>query len=480
MVCGLFEWRKFIGDELQIRVNEHKTNIIVKIKLLFAAFLAACAMSAMAQNNVAEEVAWVVGDEPIYKSDIEEQYMQAQYERTTIDGNPYCVIPERMAVEKLFLHQAQIDSISVDDNMVVQQADARINMIIANLGSKEKMEEYFRKPYPEIRQQMIDIFRDQSTIQQVQSNLTKGIKVTPKDVRNFYESLPADSLPYITKQVEVQIFTVTPVVPQSEIDDVKARLRDYSQRVTNGESEFSTLAILYSEDPGSSIKGGEIGFSGRAQLATEYANAAFNLNDSKRVSKIVETEFGYHIIQLIEKRGDRVNTRHILLRPKVPQKSIDDAITVLDSVRRDITTGKFTFEQMATLSSDKDTRNNKGIMVNSNYESPDYHTTRFEMADLNPEIATRVDKMEVGEISEPFLMIEPRTNKQNAVIVKLTNRIDGHKADFADDFQRLKSMYENKKREELIAEWIKKKQKETYVHIEDGWRDCEFQYEWIK
>ena len=459
---------------------EIKNSNIVKIKVLFAAVFAASVFGATAQNNIAEEVAWVVGDEPIFKSDIEEQYMQAQYERNNIEGNPYCVIPEKMAIEKLFLHQAVLDSVTVEDTMVIGQAEARINMIIANLGSREKMEEYFRKPYPEIRQQMIDVFRDQATIQQVQQNLTKNVKATPNDVRKFFQSLPTDSLPYITQQVEVQIMTLTPVIPQSEIDDVKSRLRDYSQRVVNGDSEFSTLAILYSEDPGSSIKGGEIGFSGRAQLATEYANAAFNLNDTKRVSKIVETEFGFHIIQLIEKRGDRVNTRHILLRPKVPQKSIDDAMAQMDSICKDMKAGKFTFEQIVAFSSDKDTRNNKGIMVNENYESPYYHSTRFEMGDLNPEIATRIDKMQEGEVSEPFLMIEPRTNKQQVAIVKLSRRIDGHKADLAEDYQRIRSMYEAKQREQLISEFIKKKQKETYVRIEEGWRDCEFKYQWIR
>lgn len=274
----------------------------------------------------------------------------------------------------------------------------------------------------------------------------------------------------------MQIITLNPTIPQQEIDEVKSRLRDYANRVNSGESEFSTLAILYSED-GSSMYGGEIGFKGKGELVPEYASVAFNLSDNKKVSKIVETEFGYHIIQLIEKRGDRVNTRHILLRPKVSEKDLTDAINRLDSVKKDISDKKFTFEEAAHyLSQDKDSRNSKGVMVNQHNG-----TTRFEMADLPQEVSKLVDKMEVGDISEPFIMMDPKRNREVVAMVKLTNRIEGHKANLSDDYQTLKQMYESAQRSKIIDEWIKKKQKETFVRIEDGWRNCEFKYDgWIK
>lgn len=445
----------------------------LKIKTFFAfAFLA---LSGYAQNNVAEEVAWVVGDEPIFKSEIEEQYMQLQYERTPLQGNPYCVIPERIALDKLFLHQAKIDSIEVSESMIIQQAERRINYFINNLGSKEKVEEYFRKPLPELREQTINMVRDQATIQEVQSKLTKDVKPTPADVRKYFNSLPKDSLPYIPLQVEVKIITLNPVIPQQEIDEVKARLRDYANKVNNGESEFSTLAILYSED-GSSVYGGEIGFMGKADLFPEYANVAFNLNDTKKVSKIVETDAGYHIIQLIEKRGDRVNTRHILLRPKVSDKDLTNALNRLDSIRGKIIDKKISFDEAAFyVSQDKDSKLNRGIMTNEKTMS-----SKFEMADLNPEIAKQVDKMQVGEISKPFVLMNPKTNRETVAIVQLTRRIEGHKADLAEDYQTVKGMYENSKKQQILADWIKNKQKNTYVRIEEGWRDCEFQYEWGK
>ena len=448
----------------------------MKIKFAIIALLLGVAVQASAQNNIAEEVAWVVGDEPIYKSDIEEQYMQLQYERQPIDGNPYCVIPERMAIEKLFLHQAKIDTVKVQDAMVIQQAESRINYFIANLGSREKVEEYFRKPLPELKEQMIEVIRNQYTVQEVQRNLTKDVKATPSDVRKYYATLPPDSIPYIPQQVEVKLLSLNPVIPQQEIDDVKARLRDFTNKINSGENEFSTLAILYSED-GSSMYGGEIGFKSRSELVPEFASVAFNLNDTKKVSKIVETEFGYHIIQLIEKRGDRINCRHILLKPKVAQKDLDEAKTRLDSIRKDMLDGKFTFEEATQwISQDKDTKNNKGIMVNRRTSS-----TKFEMADLPQEIAKVVDKMEVGNISEPFIMIDQSRNKEIVAIVKLSRRIEGHKANLSDDYQILKNMYENNRKAKIIDDWVVKKQKETYVRIDDDWRNCEFKYSgWIK
>lgn len=450
----------------------------MKVRLAIACILLSGVSYLSAQNNIVEEVAWVVGDEPIYKSEIEEQYMQMQHERAVIDGNPYCVIPERLAIEKLFLHQAKIDTVVVQDAMVMQQADSRINYFIANLGSKEKVEEYFRKPIPELREQMIDLIRNQYTIQEVQRNLTKNVKPTPADVRKFYMSLSEDSIPFVPMQVEVQMIKLNPVIPQQEIDDVKARLRDYANRVNSGESEFSTLAILYSED-GSSVHGGELGFMGKSELVPEYASVAFNLNDPKKVSKIVETEYGYHIIQLIEKRGDRVNTRHIILRPKVSDKDLMDAVNRLDSLKQDIDAKKFTFEDATQyVSQDKDSRNNKGIMVNS---KNGVSSTKFQMGELPQEIAKVVDTLAVSQISEPFIMRDAKTQREVVVLIKLSNRIEGHKANLKDDYQTIKDLYEERMKNSIIDNWIVKKQKETFVRIEDGWKNCEFKYDgWVK
>ena len=418
--------------------------------------LALVAFAAMAQNNVAEEVAWVIGDEPIFKSDIEEQYQQALYERVAIDGNPYCVIPEQMALDKLFLDQARIDTVEVSTSAISSEVESRINFFIANLGSKEKVEEYFRMPLLRLREKLNEVYSDQYCIQQEQNELTKNVKATPADVRKFYNALPKDSLPYIPMQVETQIITINPVIPQQEIDEVKARLRDYSNQINSGERET--------------------GFQSRSVLLPEYATAAFNLNDKKRVSNIVETDDGFHIIQLIEKRGDRINTRHILLRPKVSDKDLTDALTRLDSVRTDIMQNKSTFDEMALfISQDKDSRNNNGNMLNEKT-----HSSQFEMADLPAEVGKKIASMQPGDISEPFVMINPKTRREQVAIVKLVKRIDGHKADLAEDYMIIKEMCEASEKEKIIHDWVIQKQKSVYVYIEDGWRNCDFKYDWLK
>ncbi len=442
---------------------------------LFIGFGAA--LFAASGDNVIDEVAWMVGDEPIYKSDIEQAYFEMQSDRQPIAGDPYCVIPEQLAIERLFLHQADIDTIEVQESMVQMQVDAQMNFLVANLGSREKVEQYFRKSYPEIRETYTTQIRNRSRVQQVRASLTKDLKVTPGDVQRYFDKLPSDSIPYIPLQVEVQILTLNPMIPRQEIEDVKARLREYSDRVTRGETDFSTLAVLYSEAP-EGIRGGEIGFMGRGQLVPEYAAVAFNLNDTKKVSKIVETEYGFHIIQLIEKRGDRINTRHILLRPKVAEKDLADALVRLDSIRADIVDKKLlSFEDAVRLvSQDKDTRMSKGVMVNSNSGN-----TRFEMSDLPQEVAKHVANLAEGEISQPFVMRDPKRDRELVAMVRLTKRIDAHQANLADDFQIIKHMYESAQEQEIVDKWLDSKIRETYVRIEEGWRGCDFRLDgWLR
>lgn len=451
----------------------------MKKKSIIAALALSLGLTLFAdnKNNVIEEVAWMIGDEPIYKSEIEKTYQELLSDRTPIQGDPYCIIPEQIAVERLFLHQADIDTVEVQESMVQMQLESQMNYLINNLGSREKVEQYFGKPMAEIREYYATNMRNRSRVQQVRSGLTKNLKVTPSDVRRYFDKLPADSIPFVPLQVEVQILTLNPVVPRQEIDDVKERLRDYADRVNRGESEFSTLAILYSED-GSSVRGGELGFMGRGQLVPEYAAVAFNLNDPKKVSKIVETEYGFHIIQLIEKRGDRINTRHILLRPKVADKDLSDAIHRLDSLRTDIVDNKkVSFEEAVRyVSQDKDTRMSNGVMVNSQTGA-----TRFQMSELPQEVAKAIGTMQPGEISQPFIMRDPKRDREIVAMVRLTNRIEAHSANLAEDYQTIKDMYEAAESQAIIDKWLADKIKTTYVRIEDGWRDCDFQHKgWIK
>jgi peptidyl-prolyl cis-trans isomerase SurA len=436
-------------------------------------------VSAFGQNNVIDEVVWIVGDEAILKSDVESERLNAQYEGRKLDGDPYCIIPEELAVQKLFLHQAELDSVEVSEQEILGELERRMNYLIDQIGSKEKMEEYYNKTSTQIREMFRENIRNGMTVQKMQREIIGDIKIVPADVRRYFKNLPQDSIPFVPTQVEVQIVTLEQKIPQEEIERVKKALRDYTDQITKGEIAFSTLARLYSEDEGTRRRGGELGFMGRGQLVPEYANVAFNLQDPAKVSKIVESEFGFHIIQLIEKRGDRINTRHILLKPKVEEKDLEAAINRLDTIAKDIRNEKFTFDEAATfLSHDKDTRNNHGLMAN-----PNSGTARFEMQELaqvSQEVAKVVDGLNVGEISEPFTMINNK-GKEICAIVKLKARIDGHKATITEDYQRLKSIVQSKLGDEKLQKWIKDKQKSTYVRINEDWVKCDFKYPgWVR
>lgn len=434
-------------------------------------------MWAQLQNNIIDEVIWVVGDESILRSEVEEQRLRAQYEGTPIEGDPYCVIPEQIAVQKLFLHQAALDSIVVSETSVNSQVESRLNYFIAQIGSKEKMEEYFRKNSTDLREELRDMIRNQQIIQQMQQKLVGEIKSTPADVRRFFTQLPTDSVPTVPAEVELQIVSFEPPVPIDETNRIKERLRGYTERVNAGTTEFSVLARLYSEDTESAKRGGELGFMGRGQLVPEFAAVAFNLSDSKKVSRIVQTEFGYHIIQLIEKRGDRINCRHILLKPRISIIEKESAIHKLDSISNLIRSNKLTFEQaVMSFSQDKNTAMNAGLMLNEKSGS-----SKFEYQDLPAEVAKVVYGMNVGEISKPFIMINQSTNKEVVAVVKVKSKVSNHTANLTDDYQMLKSLYENKKKQDFLKNWILKKQKETYISIDPDWKNCKFEYPgWIK
>ena len=450
---------------------------------IFAIFASALLLSAplQAQDNVIDEVIWVVGEEAILKSDVEQSRLEAQSMGQRIDGDPYCVIPEQLAVQKLFLHQAAIDSVEVTDSEVLQDVERRINYYIQQIGSKEKMEEYFGKTTTQIREQLYDMVKNEYLISEVRRNLVKDIKVTPAQVRQYFKDVPEDSIPFIPTKYEVQLFVINPRISTEEINRVKDELREYTERVNSGQSQFSTLALMYSEDKESAAHGGELGFITRMDVVPEFANVAFNLTDPKIVSKIFESEYGFHIIQLIEKRGDRINVRHILKKPRVSNEELTEAIMHLDSIMMDVNDNKFTFEQaVSALSEDKDTRANYGIMVNKNRESDLYGTPKFELKDMPSEVAKTISNMNVGDMSKPFVMVNDK-GKEVVAVAKLKSKVNGHRATMKDDYQDLQNVMIEKKSAEKIESWIREMQKKTYVKINKDWQNCEFNYPgWIK
>ena len=430
------------------------------------------------ETSIIDEVIWVVGDEPILKSDVEVARLQAEQDGVKWSGDPDCTIPEQLAVQKLFLHQAAIDSLEVTESDIAQGVEEQLNRWIQLAGSQEKLEEYQMKSISQIRQDLHDDFKNSQLVQKMRMKLVEDVTVTPADVRKYFQNMPEDSIPFVETAVEVEIITQQPRISIEEINKVKDQLREFTERVTKGETTFATLAKLYSEDTGTARQGGELGFTGRAVLDPAFANVAFNLTDPKKISKIVESEFGFHIIQLIDKRGDKVNVRHILRKPQVSQEAIEQGIARLDSIADDIRAGKFSFEEGATfLSEDKDTKNNHGLMSNASEEGL---TSRFQMKDLPTEVARVVDTLKIGQVSNAFTMVNAK-GKKLCVIVKLKNRVEGHKATITEDFQVMKAVVLEKRRTEVLKEWLADKIKRTYVRMNDRYKDCKFEYQgWVK
>lgn len=448
----------------------------MKIKINILLILLTLSMTSFAKGKVIDEIIWIVGDEAVLKSEVETEILRMKYEKQNIEGDPYCVIPEQLALQKLFIAQAKIDSVTVSESAVEQQVDGRIKFFIQRIGSKEKVEEYFNKSIDGIKDEMKRTVHDQLLVQEMQSTITGAHKVTPAEVKEYYSKLPKDSIPTIPEQVEVQIISLTPEITPTEIERIKSQLRDIKEKVESGESQFSTMAILYSEDKGSAMQGGELGFMTRGKLVPEFANVAFSLYDPKKVSRIVESEFGYHIIQLIERKNDQVNCRHILMIPKIEPSKKREALERLDSIADAIRSEDITWGEAALkYSVDKETRENNGLMINMENLS-----NKFQIQQLPADIAKVVYTMSIGEISKPFLYTN-EAGKEMVCIVRLKSKVKAHKANPDDDFQQLKELVSNRRNKDLIEEWIKERQVEMYIHINPEYRDCKFQYPgWIK
>ena len=440
-----------------------------------------CSLGASGQiENVLDEVAWIVGDEPILKSDIEMQRIAAEYNRTPIEGDPYVTIPEELAIQKLFLHQAALDSIEVTEADVQAYVDNELQRQISIAGSERNLENYRNMTMKEIRAYTTKMIMDQYRVMRVRDKIIGDGTATPAEVRRYFKDMPKDSLPTIPTQVEIQIISETPRVTPDEVARVKAELMEYADRVNKGES-FALLARMFSKD-GSAANGGELGFKGRAELVPEFSSVAFSLTDPKTVSKIVKTEYGYHIIQLIERKGDKINCRHILRTPELSAEEIRKTLGRLDSVANLIRTDKLSFDEAVfRYSEDKDTRLNHGLMAYTRREDGTL-TSRIGMDELHrsyQDIAMAVEKMHIGEVSDAFTM-RGRNGMRACAIIKLKNRIPEHKADITDDFQVLTDIVNDKRSEEIIQKWIEDKIKTTYVKIKDGWKRSGYRYNWLK
>jgi len=448
-------------------------NCLKKIVALL--FLAAIILPATGQDKVVDQIVAIVGGNIILKSDIENQYLQMQAQGVTSDGDMKCEILEEFLIQKLLLDQAEQDTtIIVTDNQINSEMENRIQYYIDHLGSEAEVERYFKKKMPEIKADLKELISDQIMTSQMQGKITQNVKITPSEVRNFYRKTDPSEIPAIPPSYEYAQITVRPKIDDQEEIRVKNRLREFKKSIESGEKSFSTLAILYSEGP-SAKNGGDLGYVGRAALDPAFSAEAFSL-DIDEVSKVVKSEFGYHIIQVTDKRGEKIRCRHIILKPKVSIEALEKAYNQADSIALFINEEKISWEKAAALySSDKKTRNNAGLVVN-----PMTGSLKFEVDQLNPDVSRILTTMKLNEISKPFKTFD---DKQLDIfkIVKLISKTEGHKANLEEDYNLLSDVFLSRKREDKFQSWIDKEASKTYIRIDESYANCNFRFKkWIK
>jgi len=429
-------------------------------------------VTAQGDAQIIDQVVAVVGKNIILESDIENQYLNYRLQRSIKGGSSEirCQILEEQLFQKLMVAQAEVDSIVVSEVQVEGELERRLQMFITQFGSQEKMESYYGKSIPEIKSELHDIIKEQMVAQQVQSGIVANVNVTPSEIRSYFRSIPEDSIPQISTEYQIAQIVKKPPISIEEKIRIKEQLLDLRSRILKGES-FSTMAILYSEDPGSAKKGGELGFYGRGQLFPEFEAIAFKLKEGE-ISNIVDTEAGYHIIQLIERKGDYINVRHILLSPKVSPVDLMKARNELDSIAILIRADSITFEYAVTSFSEAKNKNNAGLLVNAQTGG-----TTFQAEQLDAQISFVIEKMGVGEISNP-VPLKTEENEDAYQIVLLKKKSVPHKANLKEDYFKIQIWAEGNKKQKVIDEWINNKAKNTYVRIIDQYKDCNFQHEW--
>lgn len=449
-----------------------KNILLFNYRLIYLTILFFSLGKLQAQEKVVDRIIAVVGQNMVLESEVETQYLQAKVQGT-IEGSARsvkCQILENMLLENLLLNQAELDSVQVSDSEVEQSLDQRLRYFISQFGSQEKLEEYYGKSIIEIKEEFRDLVKNNMLVTQVQNNITKNVFVTPSDVKKFYRNIPMDSIPLISAQVEMrQIIKIPPVSMEQKVM-IKEKLRDLRRRVVEGEN-LATLAILYSDDPGSAAKGGEIGFFGRGELYPEYEAIAFKLKEGE-ISEIIETKAGFHIVQLIERKGDYINTRHILLQTKPSPIDLENARNKLDSILVQIRNGEITFEDAAIKYSDDPGKFGGGYIIN-----PYTGTTWFEMNQLEPQVSFVLNKLEVGQVSSP-VPTQTEDGKEAFRLVKLQSRTEPHRANLSDDYSYLQELTLQQKKQQKLLEWVNKNVDNAYIMVIDDYKNCGFNYNW--
>ncbi|MCD4772174.1 MAG: peptidylprolyl isomerase [Bacteroidales bacterium] len=446
----------------------------LKIFFILPLFFLLLSSNLFSQEKVIDQVIAIVGKNIILQSDIETQYFQYRMQGS-IEGSETtvkCKILENLLFEKLLLNQAEIDSVEITGEDVEQNMDRKFRYYIAQFGSQEKLEEFYKKSVIEIKEEMRDLVRDQMLIENIQQDITSNSKITPSDVKSFFKKIPADSLPLINSEVEIGQLVKNPPINIAEKLIIKEKLKSLRDRIIKGES-FSTLAILYSEDPGSAKNGGELGLTKRGELYPEFEAVAFNTKKDE-ISEIVETKAGFHIIKLISRKGEYINVRHILIRIKPSPYDMANAQHYLDSIAGLIHSDSITFEKAVVKFSDDPSKINGGLLIN-----PMNGTIKFEVDQLDPKVFFIIDKLEVGGISNPVIY-ENEEGKQAYRILYLKDRTNPHRANLIDDYNKIQEWALEEKKQKVINKWISSKILKTYIKINKEYWNCDLRNDWIK
>ncbi len=448
---------------------------VLRIKLLIISLYVLIAGIIPARSQqIVDQVMAVVGNKIILKSDIEKQYIQYLAQSGGENDVTKCAIFDQILLQRLLLNQAEIDSVTVTENQVEGELDRRMRFYIHQIGSEEKLEQYFHTTIRELKAEFRDVIKDQLTVQMMQSKITKDIAASPNDVRTFFESIPPDSIPYIDAELEVAQIVRIPPVSFEQKQAIRAQLEEYRKKILAGEGDLAVYAALYSQDASTAKKGGELGFFERGTMVPEFEAAAYNLKPGD-VSPVIETKFGFHILQLIERRGEQINVRHLLLQPVITDEGLMESVNFLDSVRHLIASGTMTFEVAAEkFSDDADTKYNGGLIIN-----PETNTSRLSPDKMDRSLFFQVDTMTLNKVSSPLpMMTNEGTRAFRIVMVK--SRSKPHRANLKDDYQKIQEVAQSEKQNKVLQEWIKRKQKTTYVHIVDNYNDCELLKQWVR
>lgn len=427
-----------------------------------------------AQDKIVDQIVAVVGSNVILKSEVEAAYLQNQAQGITSDGDMKCEILENLMIEKLMVAEAELDTlIEVTDNQINQQLDARIQYFIQHLGSEKEVENYFKKPIVQLKSELQDIIRNELLSSKMKEKVIENVKVTPSEVRYYFKNLPEDKIPTVNSQYEYAQITLVPTITEAEENSIKEKLREFKRRVENGEN-FSMFAVLYSECP-SAKNGGDLGYFGKATMDPAFSAAAFALKPGQ-ISNVVKSEAGYHIIQMTDRMGDKISCKHILLKPKVKIEEKEKLINRLDSISNLIRKNQLSFEEASfRYSMDKNSRNNGGLVV-----YPGTMSSKFEPEMLPPDVSKVLTKLKLNEISEPFITTD-ENGKEVIEAVKLVSKTEAHKANINEDYQMISDQFLEQKKNDVIQEWITKRQLKTYIRIDDTYSNCDFKFKnWKK